>query len=296
MIKSNLNKDTLLNYISPIEITLKALKLNDLPKSNISSPFTEDKNPSFQVFKNGSFKCYSSEKSGDCFQLVAELNSLDCKKDFNKVLEIVATENNLWLQLGVETSKTLVKPNKSVVKKGSKQIATTSTIEPQQFKFNSIKKINFEERHLLFWEKYGVTIETLKKYKVSAVQSYSFFSERKNKDCIFNFKVNEIAFCYEVNGRNEIYIPKQKERNKFYQNGLIQDDIFGLQQLNKKVENIIICAGKKDALVLNANGFSAVSFRSENQHLKKELIETLQQHCSELFICYDNDNAGLSAV
>ncbi|WP_371269329.1 CHC2 zinc finger domain-containing protein [Flavobacterium sp.] len=56
------------------------MKLNDLPKSNISSPFTEDKNPSFQVFKNGSFKCYSSEKSGDCFQLVAELNSLDCKK------------------------------------------------------------------------------------------------------------------------------------------------------------------------------------------------------------------------
>ncbi|MEZ4853082.1 hypothetical protein [Flavobacterium sp.] len=55
----------------------------------------------------------------------------------------------------------------------------------------------------------------------------------------------KLLFCYEVNGRNEIYIPKQKERNKFGQNGLIQDDIFGLQQLNKKVENIIICAGKK---------------------------------------------------
>ncbi|MEZ4853081.1 hypothetical protein [Flavobacterium sp.] len=67
-------------------------------------------------------------------------------------MKFVATENNLWLQLGVETSKTLVKPNKSVVKKGSKQIATTSTIEPQQFKFNSIKKINLKKKTFAFWE------------------------------------------------------------------------------------------------------------------------------------------------
>lgn len=283
----------LLSYISPVDITLKALNLNEFPTKNISSPFTEDKNPSFQVFKNGSFKCYSSDKSGDCFQLVADLNNLDSKKDFNKVLEVVATENNLLLQLGVETTKNLVKPTNNKINRTSVKVATQAL---QQFKFKSIEKINFEERHLSYWESYGVNIEVLNKYNVSAVKSYSFFSERKNQDCIFNFNTNEIVFCYDVNERSEIYIPKQVTKNKMFLNGLRQDDIFGLQQIKNKVENIIICAGKKDALVLNANNFYAVSFRSENQHLKKESIEMLQQKCNNLFICYDNDTAGMNAT
>ena len=45
---NNLNKDNILSYISPIDITLKELGLTELPNKNISSPFTEDKNPSFK--------------------------------------------------------------------------------------------------------------------------------------------------------------------------------------------------------------------------------------------------------
>lgn len=300
MLKNNLNKDTLLKYISPVEITLKALNLNDLPKSNISSPFTEDKNPSFKVFKNGDFKCFSSGKTGDCFQLVADINDLDCQNNFNEVLEIVATENDLLLQLGLVEVGNQNKNSGFIGVKGYKrsktEVATTIATEKQPFVFASIDTIQFAERHLLFWKQFGVSIETLKKYNVSAVGSYSFFSEKLNKECKFTFNENEIAFCYNVNNRKEVYVPQQKTKKKTFLNSLTPNDIFGLQQIDKKVESIIICAGKKDALVLNENNFNAISFRSENQYIKKEEIELLQQYCNNLFICYDNDKAGLEAV
>ena len=63
--------------------------------NKISSPFSEDKHASFKVFKNLSFKCFSTGKQGDVFQFVADLNNLDCKTQFSEVLEIISTGMNL---------------------------------------------------------------------------------------------------------------------------------------------------------------------------------------------------------
>lgn len=285
---NNLNKDNVLKHISQLEITLNAIGLNELPKKNISSPFTEDKNPSFQIFNNGDFKCYSTGKGGDCFQLVAELNNLDCKREFNKVLEIVATKNNLLLQ---HNNFSLLNTNKS---NKSNDIESQISVATSCNKLR-VQKIELQKRHLDFWLKLGVTKELLIKYEVNAISSYSFFSEKKSKNLNFELNEKEIGFSYEVNSNIEVYIPKQNTKDKCFINSLKSDDIFGLQQVATKVECIIISAGKKDALTLIANGFTAVSFRSENQHITDEQFQKLQNSCNQLFICYDNDKAGENA-
>ena len=81
-----MNKDTILQAISSEEIFLKFLKISEFPKGNISSPFTDDTKPSFVLYKNGSFKCHSTGNQGDCFQLVAYLKNIDCKSNFQAVL------------------------------------------------------------------------------------------------------------------------------------------------------------------------------------------------------------------
>ncbi|MFN4197828.1 MAG: VapE domain-containing protein, partial [Flavobacterium sp.] len=278
------SKEKVLDYTTPLEITLKCLNLKELPKKNISSPFSEDKNPSFKIFGNGNFKCFSTGKHGDCFNLVAELNGLDCRNDFQKVLETIILLNNLNLTHN-EPMNTIKIKDPSLRNKETKQ-------EDEPFKINEVEKIKFESRHLDFWIQYGVNEKTLTENNVFAIRYYSFWSKSKNKEYRFEFTDSEVAFCYQIHNRYEIYIPEQKTKKKSFCNGMLSEDIFGLQNISSPVDIIIICAGKKDALTAISRGFKAVSFRSETMMPTPKQIKHLQSISKSLFICYDNDNGG----
>lgn len=317
----NLDKDTIFSQTTPENIFLKFLNLTEFPKGNISSPFSEDKKPSFKLYKTDKFKCYSTGKSGDVIQFVADLHNLDCKTQFHEVLNIIASKTNLNeqrssiskhdfsnLNSSKNTSNNFAKNNKELLQNTVNPINTgeidtindstdnkilcNATAKDSIFKIDNINNVEFQTRHLEFWKQYGITLETLKKYTVNPIDSFGFYSSSKEKNININFNENEIAFSYEVNSNHEIYIPEQKTKKKFFCNGLLQNDIFGLQQLPAKVENLIICAGKKDALVAISRGFHAISFRSETQKPTEEQIQVLQNICKTLFICYDNDKGG----
>jgi predicted P-loop ATPase len=274
----NLDKDTIFSQTTPENIFLKFLNLNEFPKGNIRSPFSDDKNPSFKLYKKGTFKCFSTGKGGDVFKFVAELYNLDCKSQFQEILKIIANEMNIISFTNLPAKREIKRRDEAP--------------KEEPFKIETINHIDFNVYHLEFWYRLGVSKELLMKYNAKAVERFSFFSKSKEKNCEYRFKADEIAFSYEVNNNYEVYIPTQKNKQKFFCNGLLQNDIFGLQQLPAKVENLIICAGKKDALVAISRGFDAISFRSETQIPTIEQIQRLQKVCSNLFICYDNDKGG----
>lgn len=181
--------------------------------------------------------------------------------------------------------------------------------------------------HYNYFAQYGVSPEILHAYNVHGVKKFQFWQESKQAIKKFPIYDGVIAFAYEVNSRYEIYIPEQEllspactERSrsgegsgvrlvsKFFYNALTADDIFGLAQLeaklplslaggNTKGAGLIIAAGKKDCLVLNAHGYNAVSFRSENNFPTEQQIKSLRALLTPpsrepegaLFICYDND-------
>lgn len=271
------------NHTSHEDIYKKFLNLPEFPKGNISSPFSEDKKPSLKLYPNGSFKCNSTGKQGDVLQLVADLNQLDCKAQFNDVLKIVATEMNVPLE------------NTDAPKIQKKQIKKATSLQETPFVLK-VKNMEMKDYHLSYWNNLGVEKNLLETYKVAAVEQYRFFSVAKNKELTFSIKESILAFSYDVNNRFEIYIPAQTDKNqlKFFSNGLQNGDIFGLEQLGtKNIENLIICAGKKDTIVTVSRGFKAVSFRSETHNPSADQINILQSHCKNLYICYDNDKGGI---
>ena len=312
-----MTKQQILQQVNPADIYLHYLHLDKIPAGNISSPFSEDKKPSFKLYQNGTYKCHSTGYQGDVFQFVADLHKLDCKKNFKSVINKIATDLNI-----IDASKTPLSKNKqnfpfpSPLGEGGRRpdevtppiprslsevevergIGTVPVMADEAFK---VETEDLKPLHFNYYHQFGVSPEILNSYGVQSVKKFQFWQESKNQIKKFPIFDGVIAFAYEVNGRYEIYIPEQKTPlstrgegqgvRKFFYNALTSDDIFGLQQLPDHCENIIISAGKKDCLVLNAHGYHAITFRSENHYPSNEQISLLQSKCDNLFICYDND-------
>lgn len=121
---NSISKDVILKHINCNDIYTKFLGLNDFPNGKISSPFSDDKKLSFKVYKaNETFKSNSTRKQGDVWQFVADLKNLDCKINFNEVLEIIAMEMNLQLQYNCNSSEVKYKKAESTKKPSNTAIA-----------------------------------------------------------------------------------------------------------------------------------------------------------------------------
>jgi predicted P-loop ATPase len=303
--KSNiLNKDIILSQTTTENIYKKFLNLTEIPKHNISSPFSEDKKASFTLYKNGTFKCNSTGKQGDVWQLVADIKQLNCKQQFNEVLNVIATE----MQLNCNTVATLQKQNiyeKSTETAVKTNIATElqqncndkttfqnnncNEIEPKKL---TIEKREYTELDLKWWNNLGVKKETLEIYKVHSIKSYCWTGKKP----IYT-KNESVAFAFELQGQKKLYIPEQPTVG-IKKNVLpaFKTGIFGFEQLGtEKKENIIICEGEKDTVTAVSRGLNAVCFGSATKTIKTEDIDLLQSHCNNLFICLDNDSAGVDA-
>ena len=260
-----MTKDELLNQVSTSQIYEKFYDEEYTTKKNVKSPFTKDANPSLRFYLNGSFKCHSSGKQGDAFQFVADLNQLNCKSQFSEVLDIITNEFSL-----------------------------NGFSSNNHFSFDTKP---FEDIHLKYFSQknWNVTQKVLEKYNTFALDKFEFWNSKKSDISKIKLFKNIIGFAYKVNSNAEIYIPKQEKAKKFFLNKLAPGDVFGLEQLPKKPKNLIICAGKKDCLILNANGFPAITFRSENHFITENQIKVLKEKSKNIFICYDNDLPGINA-
>ena len=281
-----MTKEQLLNQVSVAQIYETFADGYAIGK-NVRSPFTEDKKASFRFYKNGSFKCFSSGKQGDVFQFVAYLNDLDCKKDFAIVLDTICKAFNLDGHKDGQVTKTIKKAKKKEVVE-----------EDFSHHFHYSTK-DFSNLHLEYFKQgnWNVTKEVLEKYNVSALDKFQYWNKSKNELTKIKLFKNVLGFAYQVNDNVELYIPKQEKAKKFFYNQLYKEDIFGLEQLkkHKKLDYIIISAGKKDCLILNANGFPSVTFRSENHFLTDKQASVLKEINENIFVCYDNDLAGINA-
>src|SRR5262249_49872174 len=68
-------------------------------------------------------------------------------------------------------------------------------------------------------------------------------------------------------------------------------ELYGWENLNGEPSQIIICEGEFDRLVLEANGFKAVTSTNGARAFKKDWAKEFES-IPEVYICYDNDKAG----
>jgi predicted P-loop ATPase len=276
---TSLNKDKILQHTTEQNICLKFLGLSEPPRNNISSPFSNDKEPSFKLHADGTFKCYSSTKHGDCFQLVADLNGLNCKTQMPEVLNIIATEMNL-----LHNFQNVVESDSAIVPK--KDAKPQTEVAPKQL---SIATRDFTTLDLDYWTKLGVSEDILKRYGCNSISSYCWTGKSAT-----NTKNTAIAFAWQLDNQYKLYIPNQPDVD-VKKNVLppFKIGIFGLSQIGaEKKESIILCEGEKDVVVAISRGFNAVTFGSATMYPKKEQIALLQSKCKQIFVCYDIDEQG----
>lgn len=167
-----MDKNTILSVLTPKQIILSFLNLSYIPKGNISSPFSKDKKPSFKLYENCTYKCNSTGKQGDCFQFVADLHNIDCKTNFNDVLQLIATKFPAF-----DFTKPIPEHQKIIIK----EIPIVPSNNEQHFCYTTKA---FTKEHLDYFSQsnWNVSREILEKYKVFALDKFEFFNSKKRRN------------------------------------------------------------------------------------------------------------------
>ncbi|MFI3306589.1 MAG: bifunctional DNA primase/helicase [Rikenellaceae bacterium] len=254
------------------------------------NPFYHDTNKDCSIYyhrNSGKYKiCDQGNKlySGDCFAFVGVLNGLDSNNpsDFHKILAIIYRDMNI--------RDTMSEPT-IYAKSAEPQPIVEEEEEPSPPKRYAIATRDFNTSEIAFWNRVGITKETLARFNVVAIEK---FDSIKNDGQPYTLRstVDKPIFGYLNKGYVKIYRPYSS--NRFLYGGKKPEIYcFGLEQLPTRGDVVFITAGEKDVMSLSVRGFSAISFNSETAHISRSIIERLSFMFRHIVILYDMDKTGI---
>lgn len=265
---------------------------NVTSRKNFSSPFYDDRKASCTIYQDHSgvwrYKDFGNGGSGgDAFWFVGELFGYNLSSQFPKILAQIVQDLNLPLDITTQESLAKAPVRPQVSAPSSDQPVS----QPSMTDKYSVQSQPFTETDLEFWGKYGISQETLERYGVSSLASFSSYS-RKGKPYQLHYKSTEPMYCYQLGDSVKIYRPNSKVR--FLNAGVrSRDHIFGYAQLPSKGEYVLLTGGEKDVLSLASHGFSAFCLNSETSHLPQTLLQGLSDRFDAVGVLYDMDETGI---
>ncbi len=238
------------------------------------SPLREDIHPSFGVYKssirgNLMWKDQATGKTGNVVQFVSEKFNISYNDALKKILSdienanISCTEKGKYIQESYSRTKTVI----------------------------SVQRKNFTDIDDQYWGQYYVSREILKKHNVYPIAA---FWVNDIVSSIFYTKEKPL-YAYQVFDKFQIYCPYGDKKNKFRTNTSIYD-IHGLEQLPKYGNLLIITKSKKDVLVLDKLGYTAIAPCGENTPIPENIMLNLKERFTKIVILYDNDKAGMDGA
>lgn len=237
----------------------------------ISSPFREDKHPSFCFFigkkdRKLMWKDFATGESGDIIQFVKNVFQ---DTNGNAIKRIIKD---------IDSGKIKTTESGENFKNSFKKIKTIITV----------KRKNFTEDDDKYWEQYGLSREIVKHFNVTPIST--FWINGDYQPYIYT-KDNPI-YAYKVYDKFKIYRPLSVNIKNKWRSNLGQYDIQGWEQLPKHDTLVIITKSLKDVMVLYSFGYSAISVNSENVLLTEKVVKELKNRFKEIILFYDNDESG----
>lgn len=152
----------------------------------------------------------------------------------------------------------------------------------------------FTENELQWWESFGVTENTLKKFKV-----YSCKSLFLNHNYLKSSSAKSFMFGYYGGKRDEnelwrIYFPQNREF-RFLSNWS-KHIIQGIKHLPVSNDNLVIEKSLKDVMCLYEQGIHSIAPCSENTLLSEAQLRKFKDRFKNLYTFMDNDLAGVRAA
>lgn len=240
-----------------------------------SSPFREDRNPSFVIQQSDKGNLYwvdygySNQLYFDGIGLVMEIYGVSRAEAINALYNQIVLKNNYQVDLSRKPKK--------VVK------------VPYEFEVGNIR--NWE---LYYWYKHLVSSKVLSALNIHSLRALYrddylvTCSEKVNPSFIYLWEQDEEAF--------KSYNPLDPKGRKFrgQRNGKW---IQGWEALPKRGEHLFITSSMKDVAVLRSFGLLATAPQSEtNRKIILDKAREINARFDNVFILYDNDEAGIDAA
>ena len=243
------------------------------------SPLRADKHPtaSFYRNKNGEliFHDFGEPFHGNFISVVCKL--FNCT--YYRALKIIANDFEIVSDTNYEKHEAKIEYTKEPF------------TEEKSFCEIQIRKKDFTEKELEWWKTFGITLATLKKYRVFSCESVflngNYFTSSSDINFIFGY------YGGKSNGKElwRIYMP-MKTSFRFLSNwsfSIIQ----GTKMLPATSDYCIFVKSLKDTMTLYECGFVACSPNSETTMPKKSQIQQLINKYKNIIVFFDNDLAGV---
>lgn len=270
-----IDKDYILSRIKQEEIFERYLGLTIDVNKEFTNPLRIDEKTGCRFFydREGKlrFNDFSRGKTYDCFDIVIALSS--SSMNFRECLNKIAEDFNL---------KTIQQ------KYDSKKLHTNT----QEVKRNlRIKRREWDEMDIRLWAKWGITKETLIKYKVSPLECIWYGGDK-----IYTYYKKDPAYVFHFNGYEyKIYLPNRVkgERVRFYQN-ISENVIMGEIQLPEKGDILIINKGYKEVMLCEELSLSGVAPITETVRIPVQKIQEYKKRFISVYSLMDFDATGVA--
>lgn len=270
-----LSKQSILDKVTEEDIMRHYLGFDFQVGKPYSSPFREDKNPSFALYytkdRGLRFKDFNGLQ-GTCFDLVMHLFSVT----FLEALNIINTDLGLYIGKIRATNAT------------RKIISSYKPEVIERKRLIQIKPQHWTKIDAKYWTQFGISSKTLKRFNV-----YSAKFVFLDKQLILQYTDYSPVYAYKFNGRTKIYRPFADKTQFKWMSNVQHEDLQGLEQLEYKSDTLIITKSLKDVMCLFELGYEAVAPQSENTRTQFDLLKELIPKYEKIIILYDNDEAGM---
>ena len=241
----------------------------------ISSPFREDKNPSFVFFKGTTdnklmWHDFATGDSGDIVSFVRQIFNLTYKGALQKMYEATLNKKVSFSTKGINIAEDL-KSVKTII---------------------SIKRKNFTVTDDQYWGQFGLDRTNLKFFEVYPISAFWVNDEPQP----YTYTKEQPMYAYKMYNRFKIYRPfSPNKKNKWRTNTRV-NDIQGWAQLPYKGSLLIITKSLKDVMVLRKLGYYAIAPGSESANIPEKIMNQLKERYKKIIILFDYDDGGLNGA
>ena len=246
-----------------------------IKKGLFRSPLRNDKHSTCSFFRGQSGNLYFKDfATGQCltFEGVV-MEKYHCT--YPNALKIIAKDFGYIQSSEVKKQEIKIQPK----------------FEGEKETFIQVEIKDFSESELKWWNSFGVTKQTLDKYKVYSIKTVflngNIYAQSTQHSPIYGYYFGKKENIEQW----RIYMPKRKEF-RFIGN-VSTKTIQGYKQLPDNGKLLVITKSMKDTMLLSSLGIPAVAPNSETQFVSEKLLDEFRERFKNIVLLYDSDLTGV---
>jgi 5S rRNA maturation endonuclease (ribonuclease M5) len=244
-------------------------------------PIHKERNPSFSVFKDMMWSCFSGCGNGNIFQFVQKMDGCDFKTAATKVREFLG-QSTTWSQ------------QKDAVEAVFRPVAETNktykTFTLAQFgKYSDNLKNSKPAQDWLASR--GITLETALRLHTGFVQDVGGKAGQNNADIAGGGWI-----CFPTISGDTVTSIKYRSivRKAFCKQGGMATDLYNVNSVDV-FEDVFVCEGEVDAMSLEQAGFRAISLPSASVNVTPAMKDIIMK-ANRVILAGDSDEVGSAAM